>query len=45
MLAETIDRFKKLYSEKKDTIEWMEQFGNEFEKAQAKVIKQVALSF
>lgn len=39
---ETIKIFKKLYSEKKDTVDYLEKFGNEFEKAQALVIKEAA---
>lgn len=43
MLAETVARFKALYSEKKDVIDYMERFGNEFEQTEAKIIKKVAL--
>lgn len=43
MLPETIERLKKLYDEKKDIVDYMEKFGNDFEKAQANVIKSVAL--
>lgn len=39
---ETIEAFKKLYSDKKDTIEYLEKFGNRFEKAQALLIKEIA---
>lgn len=43
MKSETVQKFKQLYSEKKDVVEWMLDFGNEFEKIQAKIIKEVAL--
>jgi hypothetical protein len=43
MKSETVQKFKKLYSEKKDVVEWMLSFGNDFEKVQAKIIKDVAL--
>ena len=43
MLVETVSRFKTLYSEKKDIIDYMEQFGNEFERVEAMIIKKVAL--
>lgn len=39
---ETVEAFKKLYSDKKDTIEYLEKFGNRFEKAQALLIKEIA---
>lgn len=38
---ETIEVFKKIYSERKDTIDYLEKFGNRFEKAQAMLIKEV----
>ncbi|MCO5383195.1 MAG: hypothetical protein NHB15_14895 [Methanosarcina barkeri] len=43
MLAETVEKFKKLYSEKQEVIEYMLKFGNDFEKAEATIIKQVAI--
>ncbi|MGA9187433.1 MAG: hypothetical protein WB014_02450 [Methanosarcina sp.] len=45
MLAETVAKLKTLYSEKRDVIEYMEKFGNDFEKAEAKIIKEIALGF
>lgn len=39
---ETVEKFKELYFERKDTIDYLEKFGNKFEKAQAVLIKQVA---
>jgi hypothetical protein len=39
---ETIKAIKKLYSERKDTLEYLEKFGNRFEKAQALLIKEIA---
>lgn len=45
MLPETVDRLKKLYDEKKDIIDYLEKFGNDFEKAQAVVIKRVVQDF
>lgn len=39
---ETVETFKKLYTERKDTIEYLEKFGNRFEKAQAMLIKEIA---
>lgn len=39
--AETVEAFKKIYSERKDTIDYLEKFGNRFEKAQAMLIKEV----
>lgn len=44
MLEETVKKFKDIYSTKKETVDYMEQFGSEFEKMQAKIIKQVALN-
>lgn len=43
MLEETKERFKNLYSTRKETIDYMERFGNDYEKLQATIIKQVAL--
>lgn len=43
MKSETVQKFKQLYSEKKDVVEWMLSFGNDFEKVQAKIIRDVAL--
>lgn len=45
MLPETIETFKKLYSEKRDTVDYMEKFGNDFEKIEARIIKKVAQDF
>jgi len=39
---ETVEAFKKLYSERKDTIDYLEKIGNKFERAQAMVIKEAA---
>lgn len=39
---ETIEAFKKLYSEKKEVIDYLEKFGSKFERAQAMVIKEAA---
>jgi len=44
MLDETVEKFKNLYSTKKETLDWMEKFGNEFEQMQARIIKNVALN-
>lgn len=38
---ETVEIFKKIYSERKETVDYLEQFGNKFEKAQAMLIKEV----
>lgn len=43
MLTVTVEKFKKLYSEKQEVIEYMLKFGNSFEKVEAKIIKDVAL--
>lgn len=43
MLKETVETFKRLYSEKQEIIEYMAQYGNDFEKIEAKIIKDVAL--
>jgi hypothetical protein len=43
MLDETVERFKNLYLNKKETIDYMERFGNDYEKLQARIIKNVAL--
>lgn len=40
---ETIATFRKIYSERKETIDYLEKFGNKFEKAQAMLIKNVAV--
>lgn len=40
---ETIIIFKKMYNEKKETIDYLEKFGNLYDKAQAMLIKSVAL--
>lgn len=40
--TETIESFKKLYSERKETVDYLEKFGNKFEKAQAALIKKIA---
>lgn len=40
---ETIVTFKKMYSERKETIDYLEKFGNLYEKAQAMLIKSVAI--
>mgnify|MGYP000952633102 CR=1 FL=1 len=45
MNPETVQKFKQLYSEKKEIIEYLERFGNQWEQTEAKIIKQVALSF
>lgn len=39
---QTIEAFKELYSERRDIIEYLEKFGNRFEKAQALLIKEIA---
>lgn len=44
MLEETKERFKNIYNSKKDTVEWMLAYGTDFEKMQASIIKQVALT-
>lgn len=38
---ETIETFKKIYSERKETVDFLEKYGNRFEKAQAMLIKEV----
>ena len=38
---ETVEIFKKIYSERKDTVDYLEKFGNKFEKAQSILIKEV----
>jgi hypothetical protein len=38
----TIAFFNKVYSEKKETVEWMIDSGSDLEKAQGKLIKKVA---
>lgn len=43
VLPETKEKLKKLYCEKKDIIDYMEKFGNDFEKIEAKIIKSVAI--
>jgi hypothetical protein len=43
LMPETVSTFKELYAEKKDTIDYLEKFGSKREKAQAMVIKSVAL--
>lgn len=43
MLKETVESYKKMYTEKKNTIEWMISFGNEFERNVGSIIKKVAL--
>lgn len=43
MLETTKEHFRNLYASKKDTIDWMEKYGSEFEKMQATIIKKVAL--
>lgn len=43
MLEETRINFKDLYEKKKDTIEWMLSYGNDFEMFMAKKIRDVAL--
>lgn len=43
MLKETVETFKRLYTEKRDVIEYMVRYGNDFEKVEAKIIKDVAL--
>lgn len=45
MLVETVAKFKALYAEKRDVVDWMEKFGNDFEKAEAKIVKKIALDF
>ncbi|WP_156157262.1 hypothetical protein [Methanosarcina siciliae] len=45
MLPETIETFKQIYSEKKEIIDYMEKFGNNFEKMEAVIIKKAALDF
>mgnify|MGYP007111632398 CR=1 FL=1 len=44
MLKETVEKFKEIYKTKKDTIDWMEKHGTEFEQMQARIIKNVALN-
>ena len=43
MLPETVEKFKKIYAEKRETVEWMIQHGSTLERAEGKIIKQVAL--
>ena len=43
MLPVTVEKFKRIYSEKNEVIEWMLKHGSEFEKVEAKIIKEVAL--
>jgi len=43
MLAETVEKFKVLYSEKKEIIDYMEKFGDDFQKIEAMIIKQIAI--
>jgi len=43
LLPATVEKFKKIYAEKKDIVEWMLQHGNTLERAEAKIIKSVAL--
>lgn len=43
MLKETQIKFKQLYAKKKDSIEWMLNFGNDYDQFVAKTIKDVAL--
>jgi len=43
MLEETKERFRNLYTSKKDTIEWMITSGSEIERIEATIIKNVAL--
>lgn len=45
MLISTIETFKRLYSEKQDVIDYMARFGNGFEQAEARIIKEIALNF
>lgn len=39
---ETVAAFKRIYAERKSTIEYMIKFGNKIEKAQAMLIRNVA---
>lgn len=43
MLEETKDRFRNIYTSKKDTIDWMIEKGTDLEKLEASIIKKVAL--
>jgi hypothetical protein len=36
-------KFKQIYETKKDTVEYMLRFGNSFERAEAAVIKEIAM--
>jgi hypothetical protein len=36
-------KFKQIYETKKDTVEYMLRFGNSFERAEAAVIKEIAI--
>lgn len=38
---ETIAAFKNLYDERKELIEYLEKFGNGFEKAEARLVKEI----
>ena len=41
--AQVVEGFKRLYSEKKETIEYMCKFGTPIEKAKATLIRDIAL--
>lgn len=43
MLEETKEKFRNIYTSKRDTIEWMITYGSEIEKIEATIIKKVAL--
>ncbi|WP_156161281.1 hypothetical protein [Methanosarcina sp. 1.H.A.2.2] len=40
--TETVNKMKKIYTEKKEVLEYVRKFGNSFEKAAASVIIEVA---
>jgi len=39
---ETVEAFKILYSERKNTVDYLEKFGDKFDKNLAMLIKQIA---
>ena len=41
--TETITKFKAMYAEKKDFLEWLLEWGNDFERASASVVIEVAM--
>lgn len=42
---ETVESYKKMYTEKKNTIEWMISSGDELERTVGSIIKKVALEY